>query len=185
MLDFTTDMYAVLCKKIVETDYTSFTVAEYIKKRPTNAIILRHDVDRAPATALKLARIENEYGLKATYYFRFIKSVFVASIIKEIVNLGHEVGYHYETLSKCRGNYDQAGKLFKTELEEFRKIIPVSTASMHGRPLSKWNNLDLWKQFSVNDFDLVGEAYLVNRLWSCKVTNSDTRRGHGTGRSII
>ncbi len=180
MLDFTTEMYTELCKTIVGTTYSVYTVSEYIKKKPTNAIILRHDVDRAPASALKLAKIEYNHGLKSTYYFRFIRSVFDASIIKEIARLGHEVGYHYETLSKCRGNYEQAGKLFKIELDQFRKIVPVITASMHGRPFSKWNNLELWKQFSINDFDLIGEAYLGIDYSDVNYYSDTGRTWHGT-----
>jgi hypothetical protein len=31
---------------------------------------------------------------------------------------------------------------------------------MHGRPLSKYDNLELWKKHDFNDFGLAGEAYL-------------------------
>lgn len=180
MLDFTTDMYTALCQKIVETNYTPYTVAEYIRKKPTNAIILRHDVDRAPASALTLAKIEYEYGLKSTYYFRFIRSVFIEATVKEIGKLGHEVGYHYETLSKCGGDYDQAGKLFKTELDAFREIVPVKTASMHGKPFSKWNNLELWKHYDINEFDLIGEAYLGIDYSMVNYYSDTGRTWHGT-----
>jgi hypothetical protein len=106
-----------------------------------------------------MARLEHAQGLKATYYFRYVDGVFEPAIIKEIVRLGHEVGYHYETLSKCRGDMDKAVSLFQEELEKFRKICPVFTASMHGRPLSPWDNRDIWQRVTPGQFNLTGECY--------------------------
>ena len=37
----------------------------------------------------------------------------------------NEVGYHYEVLSKARGDYEKAIELFENELIEFRKICDV------------------------------------------------------------
>ena len=55
----------------------------------------------------------------------------------KIPDLGHEVGYHYEVLSKANGNYERAIKLFEQELSKFRKIVDVKTICMHGSPLSR------------------------------------------------
>ena len=138
------------------------TVNEYLSSgnAPRKAAVLRHDVDRRPKTALRMARLEHDYGLKATYYFRYVSGVFEPGIIREIASLGHEVGYHYETLSKCRGNMEQAVSLFQEELAEFRKKCPVSTASMHGRPLSPWDNRNIWQRVTPKQFNLTGECYL-------------------------
>ena len=38
----------------------------------------------------------------------------------KIHDLGHEIGYHYEVLSKANGDYEKAMKLFEQELSEFR-----------------------------------------------------------------
>ena len=48
-------------------------------------------------------------------------------ITRGIHDLGHEVGYHYEVLSKANGDYEKAVELFEQELSEFRKIIDVKT----------------------------------------------------------
>jgi hypothetical protein len=122
--------------------------------------ILRHDVDRKPANALKVARLEAESGLRATYYFRFKESVFKPDLIREIERMGHEIGYHYETLDKAKGDYEKAIGIFQDELAEFRKIVPLRTICMHGNPLTKWDNRDLWKRYDFREFGLVGEAYL-------------------------
>jgi hypothetical protein len=73
--------------------------------------------------------------------------------------LGHEIGYHYEDLSLCKGNYESAIKHFEINLNKFRKIYPVKTICMHGSPLSKWDNRDLWKKYNYRDFGIIGEPY--------------------------
>jgi len=57
-------------------------------------------VDRKPENALKTARLEDEMGIKATYFFRTIPHTFKPEIIKEIAGMGHGIGYHYENLSE-------------------------------------------------------------------------------------
>ena len=80
--------------------------------------------------------------------------------MKEISSLGHEIGYHYEVLSKCNGDFDKAIGLFSEELDSFRDYFEVKTISMHGSPFSQWNNLDIWKKFDYKSYKILGEAYL-------------------------
>jgi 2-polyprenyl-3-methyl-5-hydroxy-6-metoxy-1,4-benzoquinol methylase len=61
-------------------------------------LILRHDVDQHPATAVRMAWIEARHGLRATWYFRWRTSSPLA--IKRIRELGGGVGLHYETLTR-------------------------------------------------------------------------------------
>lgn len=160
--DFTLDKYNELCQAIVKAGYEIITVRQYLETTSpiSNCVILRHDVDRKPGNALKMAQLEKRLGLASTYYFRHTRNVFKPSIIEKIDTMGHEIGYHYETLSKARGDFDKAIKIFEAELKEFRQICEVKTISMHGRPLSKWDNRDIWSKYDFTDFDLLGEAYL-------------------------
>jgi len=107
-----------------------------------------------------MATLENEAGIHSTYYFRAVGGVFNPNIIKEICGLGHEIGYHYETLSKTHGNRETAISLFERELNQFRELCKVETISMHGSPLSKFDNRELWKTYDFHKYGLAGEAYL-------------------------
>jgi len=78
----------------------------------------------------------------------------------EIQGLGHEVGYHYEVLAKAKGDFDAAIKLFTRELSEFNEICDVRMICMHGSPLSRYDNRDLWEAYDFREFGVVGEAYL-------------------------
>ena len=106
-----------------------------------------------------MAKREHEWGIRSSYYFRY-PSTFNPEIMRKIRDLGHEIGYHYEVLSKTNGDFTQAIDLFQKELEEFRKICPVETICMHGSPLSKYNNRDLWKHYDYHSYGIRGEAFL-------------------------
>ena len=180
--DFTLGKYRKLCR-LLKDQYTFTTVSEYLSKRPDGHIaILRHDVDRKINNALKMA--ESEYGMSihSTYYFRF-PYTFNPEAIRKINGLGHETGYHYEVLSKTKGDYQKAIALFQSELETFRKVSTVDTICMHGQPLSSIDNRDLWKKYDFHKYGIKGEAYLsigevnyftdTGRSWSNKNNVSD------------
>ncbi len=135
-------------------------ISDWIKNPVSNAVVLRHDVDRHFANAVHLARAEAEFGVASVYYFRCNRMRFPEAEVEAVRDLGHEVGYHYEVLSKTNGNVSKGIELFATELEELRKLAPVETASMHGSPLSPYDNRLIWSDAIPSDFDLVGEAYI-------------------------
>jgi len=133
-LDFTIHKFRRLCEAIAGT-YPTVTMAEYMdNQHPDRFILMRHDVDRMPGHALETARIEHELGIRATYYFRSTRSVFRPDIMRQISDMGHEVGYHYETLSEANGNPDKAIELFQSHLDTFRTICDVRTICMEGPP---------------------------------------------------
>lgn len=140
------------------SDYDIYTVKSYIEFQPKKEfIILRHDVDRSIINAIKMADLEYKKNIKSSYYFRF-PYTFDVEIISKLENMGHEVGYHYETLSKCNGDHEKAIDLFQNELEVFNKHFKIKTVSMHGSPLSKYNNLDLWNEYNIKKYGLLGDA---------------------------
>ena len=178
MRDFTMGKYKELCLALLDSGYAPLTVYSYLKRQNNGKlVILRHDIDRKPMNALKMAELENGLKVQSTYYFRF-PYTFKPEIIREIHDLGHEVGYHYEVLSKAKGDYEKAIKLFEQELNEFKEICDVKTICMHGSPLSRHDNRDLWKRYDFKKFGIVGEAYLsikdvnyfsdTGRSWSWK-----------------
>lgn len=132
---------------------------------PEKFCLIRHDVDRLPHRALDMAHLERDLGIKSTYYFRAKCGVFIPSIIQEISGMGHEIGYHYESVSDTNGDIEAAFIDFKDNLNRFRKIVKINTISMHGKPLSKFDNRDLWRSEKgieeLSNLQLSGEIYLA------------------------
>jgi hypothetical protein len=153
--------YEELCNSIQKSKYKVIKIKDFFKNPDLNRfIILKHDVDKLPENALVMAQLEKVLGIKSTYYFRTISEVFKPNIIQEISTLGHEIGYHYENLSQTNGNFEKALKLFEKDLERLRKITQIDTICMHGSPLSKWNNSDLWNKYDFKKFGIIGETNL-------------------------
>jgi hypothetical protein len=122
--------------------------------------MLRHDVDRDLDNALRMAELESCLGIRSTYYVRAVRRVFQPTALRRLHSLGHEVGYHYETLARAKGDRQRGLEMFERELARFRQVVPVRTVSMHGSPLSRWDNRDLWRSLDIGTCNLLGEAYL-------------------------
>jgi hypothetical protein len=183
--DFTLQQYNLLCQHLNELGYQSLTISEYMHRQddddlPQKVVLLRHDVDSRPQHAKKLGLIENETGLRATYYFRTIKSVFHPESMQTLQAWGHEIGYHYETLAQADGDMTQAISLFGDELSRMRQHVTVTSASMHGSPLKPLDNREIWQHTSPADFDLVGEAYLDIDYKRIEYLNDSGRTWHPT-----
>jgi hypothetical protein len=67
-------------------------------ERDDPLLVLRHDVDQHPRSALRMAAIEERRGLRSTWYFRWRTAD--ARAIARLRGAGHHVGFHYETLSR-------------------------------------------------------------------------------------
>ncbi|MCO5262757.1 MAG: hypothetical protein M9901_07760 [Lentimicrobium sp.] len=134
---------------VVERRWSSGAETSRDQPRPAEAqpqpiILLRHDVEARYGNALKLAQLQHGLGIKGTYYFRIYPHKDNEAVIRKIVALGHEIGYHYDDLTECRGDYEKAILRFQKNLEYLRRFGPVTTATMEGAPLSGYDNRDLW-----------------------------------------
>ena len=166
MRDFTLILYKNLLEKLLAADYHFLTFRDYMNGKESGSVkankilLLRHDVDLLPQNSFQTAQIEHSLGIRGTYYFRIVPQSFNVSIIHQIADLGHEIGYHYEDLTLAKGNVEKAIKSFEQNLSKLRKIVPVTTACMHGSPRSPWDSKDLWKKYNYRDYGIIGEPYI-------------------------
>jgi hypothetical protein len=210
MLDFTNKRYSEYLKAIKRNFTAILRFDEYfkVKNEISSFCLIRHDVDRKPLRALKMARLESRLGIKSTYYFRAKPNTFKPHIIKEIYDLGHEIGYHYESLSDAKGDFANAVKDFEKNLIKFREIVPVNTCAMHSRPFLPYDNRDIWRieenhEYLKQYLGLSGEVYLdidytdvayitdVGRNWSSwksnlrDKVNSNIMTDFETGKDLL
>ena len=160
MKDFTLQAYEQLLLTLGIQGYDFQTLETFVQERRSEkVVILRHDVDKKPENALNMALIENDLGISSSYYFRATESVFDGGIIKKIISLNHEIGYHYENMDSCSGDVDKAHTEFKEKLDSFNSLYPIKTICMHGSPLSKWDNRALWNNFDYKEYGIIAEPY--------------------------
>jgi hypothetical protein len=159
-MDFTLKIYKKLLIALKSANYEFITFEQFCKGNlPEKFVILRHDVDLKAENSLATAKIENLLNISASYYFRVIAQSNKPHIIKQIVELKHEIGYHYEDLTLCKGNENQAIKHFEKYLNYFRIFYPVQTICMHGSPRSKIDNRNIWQSNNYCDYGIIGEPY--------------------------
>ncbi|MCU7521157.1 MAG: hypothetical protein HF312_13135 [Ignavibacteria bacterium] len=181
--DFSLAIFKELLEEISKK-YIAAPFADYITQKKGNVLILRHDIDAKKENALLTAKIEYELGLKGTYYFRVVPQSFDKKLITQIAELGHEIGYHYEDVDFANGDITKAIDLFKVHLEMLRRLYPVKTICMHGSPLSKYDNRDLWKKFDYRDYGLIGEPYFDLDFGEFLYLTDTGRRWNGTDVSV-
>jgi len=160
--DFTYDAYESLLDAALASGYAFLTVREFLTREPLpdRFVVMRHDVDRKPGNALDMARIEADAGVASSYYFRTIEETFEPTIIEAVEALGHEVGYHYEDMDRAEGDPTLAVRHFTRNLARFREHATVDTVSMHGNPLTPYDNRDMWEATTFEEHGLLGEVYL-------------------------
>ena len=180
-MDFSLTTFTNLLEKPLVKGFSFLTFIDFVEKKidnngfPSKCIILRHDVDLKPQNSLQTAIIESKLGIRGSYYFRMVPVSYNVDIIKQIADLGHEIGYHYETMDTASERLrikskklkeaekdkliDAAYEEFCENLEKFRKIYPVKTICMHGSPKSAFDNRDIWKKYDYKQLGIIGEPY--------------------------
>lgn len=185
MRDFSRAKYIAFLEVIKKCYTNLFRFDQFLELEeiPESFCLIRHDVDRKPENALWIASVEHEMEIASSFYFRTKPHTFKPEIISAISEWGHEIGYHYESLSDTNGNVEVAIEDFKANLERLRNICPVKTFSMHGRPLKSVDNRSMWNDTSTyqnikNEQNLLGEIYL-------EIDYTDIAYVSDTGRTWI
>lgn len=184
--DFTLKIYGALLESALRAGYklTSYEDEIVNGAQYQKVMVLRHDVDDLPGNSLQTAVLEHSLGAKGSYYFRVVKQSFDKEIIQKIKDLGHEIGYHYENMDHLNGDAEKAYVDFCRHLDTFRALSSIRTMCMHGSPLSKWDNRDLWKNYDYKTLGIIGEPYFdidFNRM----LYITDTGRSWNKGESSV
>ena len=151
--------YIRLLGTLRERGHVLNTMVEFFEQPGTRTVILRHDVDRRPGRAVQLAEQEARADIRATYYLRCDpRGRFSDEAGRRIAAFGHEIGYHYEDLSRCGGDRVAALAAFEAHLTALRRLAPCRTVSMHGSPLSRHDNRALLDGVDLSLYGLIGDA---------------------------
>jgi len=202
--DFTIKRYKELLEALLAQGYLfkrvcGFNANREMRNDAKRFIILRQDVDKSPWNSLAFARIQKEFEIKSTFYFRSVPRSFEPEVIEEIAGFGHEIGYHYEdvSLTACSSKFRVSGFKFREKdlieesivkfirsLEKFRRIVPVKSICMHGSPMSKWDSRLLWKYYDYREFGVECEPYFDVNFENMLYLTDTGRRWNGAGVSV-
>jgi hypothetical protein len=98
--------YSALLETLAESGYSFSIFSEEINKSQKDqngrSCLLRHDIDISLDYALDMALIEQQYGVRSTYFLMLrspmynLMSRHATTVIEQLVDLGHEIGLHFD-----------------------------------------------------------------------------------------
>lgn len=102
-------------------------------------VIWRHDVEFSPDIALKMAEIEYELGVQATYFFQThsefynIYEPYFTNILKRIKEMGHHIGLHFDSHYYGINNREMLEKFIILDRKYFEEVfdLKLDTYSFH------------------------------------------------------
>lgn len=142
------------------------------KKDPSKIkVVVRHDVDVDLKRAQHMMQLDQEFNIPACFYIRNNAERYTfeqaRSIFDRITESSlFEIGFHYESISKSRGNLEESVKLFLKEVEQFRRFYPVRLVCPHGVPnyhnglIEKRNLLNFAKLGLFSPWSLPYDSYI-------------------------
>ena len=134
--DFTRANYRTLLRQARE----HYVFRRFTEIDSTQRFVLwRHDVDNSVHSAVALARIEAEEGVRATYFFRLHSELYnlmelpVTALAREIVSLGHDVGLHLDTADYAIRSETDLHEPITWEAQILERVLgaPVVAVSFH------------------------------------------------------
>ena len=136
--DFTLENYRRLIRLAKEKGFQFILHKdEFVPERKD--IIWRHDVEFEPDIALKMARIEHEEGVVATYFFQLhscyynLFDDYFPGVFYQIKNLGHHIGLHFDSAYWRINDEKQLDKYITLDCEfmEANLCVKIDTFSFH------------------------------------------------------
>lgn len=132
-------LYLEFLAKARERGYRFVRFEDFLPGRPPlpeRYIVLRHDVDFAPAFSLQMAELEHEAGVASTY-FVLVDGQFYNPVGREVIEqlrrihaLGHEIGLHFAVSSAVEGDLGRE-VAFRLELLSAVAGVTVRSYSQH------------------------------------------------------
>ena len=91
-----------------------------LEMRGSAYCLIRHDVDFSVSSALRMAALEADLGLSATYFLLFSADYNLlapqnSGLPRALVEMGHEVGLHYDSAAVAALAPDEAVELLRAE----------------------------------------------------------------------
>lgn len=136
--DFTLDNYRRLIKLAKERGFQFILHKdEFVEERKD--VIWRHDVEFEPDIALKMAQIENEEGVVASYFFQMHSPFYnvvdphYREVFHKINNLGHLAGLHFDSAYWGISDEKQLDEFIVLDKDYLEKNlgVKVDTFSFH------------------------------------------------------
>jgi hypothetical protein len=117
---FNLAQYRQILQQALASGFSFQTFSQYLTAPARKVVLLRHDVDLSLEYAMEMARLENELGVKSTYFVRLhstrynLFDRFNFRYLQQLLGLGFEIGVHQEVCNFTH-NFGDSLELLKRE----------------------------------------------------------------------
>lgn len=159
-MDFTYKTYVDLINLLKQKGYQFTNYKNY--KSIDKPVIFRHDIDNSLERALEVAKLENDNDIKSTFFvllstnFYNVFSKQSNDILKKIINLGHEIGLHFDEKRYEINNEEDLVYYVEYEKDVLgRELgIDIESVSMH-RPSKSILENDIQFKHIINSYSKI------------------------------
>lgn len=129
--------YKNMLQMALSYNYEHLTLLEQMEcitknNLPPKIFVHRHDIDTDLRTTKKIFKVEQELGVKTSYYFRL--STIDIPLMQKINASGSEVGYHYEEIAQyCKDHNIHDWEEVKQHMPEIRQIFRTNFLTLQKR----------------------------------------------------
>lgn len=132
-VEFTYEWYQSFLNQLVEEgcDFRTFD-----EPPATGSLHLRHDVDLSLSDALEMAKIEAEVGITATYCILLTSPLYNpldgdnAEIIREMEELGHTIGLHFNTHNYWNVDDSPSQEAIERQVQKEQRALELVPANL-------------------------------------------------------
>lgn len=171
--DFTLEHYREILAAIQDSHGTlSFRDAAELGRdilRLDRFVLMRHDVEFSLTSALRIAELDHEAGVRSTFFLLFSSDYNLfepdsAAIVQRILDLGHDLGLHYDLMAYERAGGDPVEIARRQiELMETYWTTKVHAASCHlamraGRTLDLPGVIDTYDPLYIDEIKYLSDS---------------------------
>lgn len=179
---FTWDQYTELLRELEKPKFRVMPLHKMVDTWDSSKVIigLRHDVDFNPFKALDMAKMEQNFGIKATYYLlataeyngtfensKLTRSKGVRALYRDLSGTGAEIGIHNDLIAIMILYHIDPYKFNQDELSFFRSLkIPIYGTAAHGSDIAKKTvpNFQIFSDFATKDsVSYLGRKYPLGK----------------------
>ena len=133
------DQYEQLINKALSMNYEVCSIEIFwnkVKQRTYDNgiryLILRHDIDTDVSTAKEIFKIEQNYKVYSSYYFRL--STLDGQFMNDIAKCGSEASYHYEEIASfAKKNDIKDAREIHKRIDEIKDLFSLNLSSLRDR----------------------------------------------------
>lgn len=176
--DFTFDNYRRLIR-LAKNNGFQFILHKDEYNPNRRDVIWRHDVEFSPVKALRMAHIEFEEGVCATYFWQLhsdyynTASTFFIDILKKIYDMGHHIGLHFDSHFWTINSEEELNTFIRLDAEYLESIMrragmnnKIDTFSFHNtnefilncRNEKYGDLINVYSTFFKNHYDYCGDS---------------------------